>query len=84
MFMHHELVHKKKTIHSIGTSLHAYSPIVSCSPNPHFCYSLQLSAVMQDVLQAQGVSVLRERLTFTPRVDDTREIIQQLNVRAVN
>jgi len=39
---------------------------------------------MQNELEAQRVAVLTERLSFTPRVDDTRDIVQQLNVCAMS
>ena len=40
----------------------------------------QLSAVMRNDLTAQNVAVITERLSFRPFVDDTRGIVEQLNV----
>ena len=42
----------------------------------------QLSAVLSRELEGQGVKVLTERLAFTGGLDDTSEVVQQLNVRA--
>lgn len=44
----------------------------------------QLSAVMRNDLTAQNVAVITERLSFRPFVDDTRGIVEQLNVCVMN
>lgn len=69
---------------------HCSSKLLSLSCFPILCSLIiiphhgQLGPVMQNELEAQRVTVLTERLSFTPGADDTRDIVQQLNVCAMS
>ena len=59
-----------------------HSPTIQLPLIPSF--HDQLSAVMRNDLTAQNVVVITERLSFRPFVDDTRAIVEQLNVCVMN